>query len=274
MEFTDFLTLHPLYNKCDLDVLPEFNDRHFRWPAITTFCPKCKSTQTFTASIVTAPHPNEGTSEIANKVVCFIYTCASCQRHYLYYLIKFLDMPTAIKVGQYPLPDISIEKDLEKTLGEHAANYKKGLICERQGYGIGAYAYYRRIVEDVIDNLLDQIHDLLDEKDKPIYENALREAQQGIVAKDKIALVKDLIPPELRPDNMNPLGILYETLSEGIHIETDEECLQAATDIREILTQLVEQISITHHTNESTLRFTDSMRKLLDGRSQKGTRVT
>lgn len=274
MDFPSFLTLYPLYSKCDLDLPQKLNVLEFKWPAIVAFCPKCNSTQTFTTVISPSSyHPAKVPGDIANTVSEFIYTCASCRSYYLYYLIKFLELPAAIKVGQYPPLDISIEKDLARTLGEHTANFKKGLICESQGYGIGAYAYYRRIVEDIIDDLLGQIHDLIDENEKAAYEKTLREAQQGIVAKDKIALVKDMLPPSLRPDNMNPLGILHDTLSTGLHIETDEECLLAAKDIREILTQSVEQININHRTKESNLRFTESMRKLLERRNLKGTKA-
>ncbi len=39
-------------------------------------------------------------------------------------------------------------------LGEHLKDYRKGLICENHSYGVGAYSYYRRIIENVIDDLL------------------------------------------------------------------------------------------------------------------------
>ena len=58
------------------------------------------------------------------------------------------------KVGQSPAWDIVMDKELESLLGDHAYFYKSGLICESQRYGIGAFAYYRRIVEEVIDELL------------------------------------------------------------------------------------------------------------------------
>jgi len=94
---------------------------------------------------------------------------------------------------------ISIGKELERVLDKHADDYKKGRICELHGYGIGAYAYYRRIVEQTIDKLLNRIHDLLDEKEKLIYEKALRLTQKNSPAKDKIALVKDYFQAPYAP---------------------------------------------------------------------------
>jgi len=68
---------------------------------------------------------------------------------------------------------------------------------------------------------------------------------------------------------MNPLAILHETLSEGLHEKSDEECLVAATDIREILVTLVEKIDATLNALDSDRRFTQSMRRLLDKKSKK-----
>ena len=120
--------------------------------------------------------------------------------------------------------------------------YKKGLACESIGYGIGAFAYYRRITELVIDKLLDSIKDCLLEEEKPNYIEALEFTQNSHIAEEKIALVKDLLPPSLRPNNYNPLAILHELLSEGIHNLPEEECLEDAKSIREILIFLVDQI--------------------------------
>ena len=70
------------------------------------------------------------------------------------------------KIGQYPGWNIEMDKELEKMLGEHTKYYKRGLICESQSYGIGAYAYFRRITEDIIDELLESILGLVEEDEK------------------------------------------------------------------------------------------------------------
>lgn len=272
MKFTDFLTSHSLYSKCSLDLPAELNVGQFRWPAIMLLCPECGSVQTFTGKLSDSSSLVFG--GVANKTVEFIYTCSSCQEHHQHYLVRFLDMPTAMKVGQYPPLDISVERSLSRVLGEQIDNYKKGLICEAHGYGIGAYAYYRRIVESIIDRLLDSIYDLLGDEHKAAYKEALKEVQQGVIAQDKIALVKDLIPASLRPDNMNPLSILHDTLSSGIHAETDEECLEVAQDIREVLVHLVDQIRLAEQEKESSHRVTESMRKLLERRQKSKSRPT
>jgi DNA-binding transcriptional ArsR family regulator len=131
-----------------------------------------------------------------------------------------------MKVGQYPAWDISIDKSISSVLGKYKELFKKGLICESQGYGIGAYAYYRRIVELSIDELLDDICELVDESGRDKYKIALRKTKETSVASEKIELVKDLLPASLRPAGMNPLGLLYGFLREGIHDKSDEECIE------------------------------------------------
>ena len=78
--------------------------------------------------------------------------------------------------------------------------------------------------------------------------------------------MKDLLPSILRPDGMNPLGVLHSELSEGLHAETDEDCLENASHIRNILTFLVNQIMAS---KESAKQFTASMKNLLKKKSEK-----
>ena len=79
------------------------------------------------------------------------YVCAACQLYFVKYMFKVSDDGKSIqKTGQYPPWLIEPTESLRAALGERLDVYKKGLINESQGYGIGAFAYYRRIVEDLI----------------------------------------------------------------------------------------------------------------------------
>ena len=169
-----------------------------------------------------------------------------------------------MKVGQDPAWEISPDKNLASVLGSRIDNYKKGLVCESQAYGIGAFAYYRRIVEESIDELLEGIQSILGGEELEKYSKALEQVKKTPITKDKIELVKDLLPPILRPDGMNPLSTLHSLLSIGIHQETDEKCIEMAATIREVLVFLVNQISVTKTSGKN---FTESMRKLLDAKT-------
>ncbi len=169
-----------------------------------------------------------------------------------------------MKAGQYPPLDLSIDRRLVNILGEHEATFRKGFVCEAQGYGIGAYAYYRRIVELIIDDLLGTIEVLIAGSEKQRYEGALKEVKTTRQTDEKIRLVKDLLPATLRPDGHNPLGVLHKALSQGIHDMSEDECLNEATSIRTVLVYLIGQV---HHTVNSKTEFTDAMRKLLEKKS-------
>jgi hypothetical protein len=203
----------------------------------------------------------------ADQKVRLFYQCQSCReftRQFDVYISPNLDY--VYKFGQYPEWEIQMDKNLENTLGKHSKTFRKGLVCESQGYGIGAFAYYRRITEEIIDELLNSISDLIEEQHKADYRIALEKTKQTRVTQEKIDLVKDLLPSILKPNGMNPLGVLHSELSEGIHAETDQACLENANHIKSILTFLINQIILS---KESSKGFTESMKSLLDKKSKK-----
>lgn len=251
----EFLETYPLYRKFKMDIPDKFSELEI--PPVNMNCTVCNSEQTFN----TASNYKQSTA-IRGKIKQIVYICASCREFRRHFLIKFSQKGDYVmKVGQEPPWEITPDKELERILGPHAEYYKKGLICESQGYGICAFAYYRRIVEDIIDELLSDIQDLLVDEEQARYIEALEKVKQTTVTQEKIDLVKDLLPPILRPDGMNPLSVLHSTLSEGLHQKSDERCIELAMRIREVLNFLVNQITATQEASKS---FTKSMRRLLD----------
>lgn len=67
----------------------------------------------------------------------------------------------------------------------------------------------------------------------------------------------------MRSDGLNPLGALYEILSEGIHNKSDNECIDIAKEINLILVHLIKQTLIS---KKEKKEFTEGMKKLLDKR--------
>lgn len=260
-----FLEEYSLFRKFTIKV--PLTMHRIQKPAINMHCNKCLSTQTFNMvneyyefyDRINAPASN-------NQTVRLLYLCEACKstfRQFHVYISPGLDY--VYKFGQYPEWEIKIDRNLEKALGNHAKNFKKGLICESQGYGIGAFAYYRRITEEIIDELLDSIIGLIEVENQLKYMTALAETKKTRVAQEKINLVKDLLPGILRPNGMNPLSVLHSELSEGLHADTDEECLEKSSHIRDILTFLINQILSS---KEASKQFTSSMRTLLDKKAQ------
>ena len=261
----EFLEEYSLFRKLTFEVPRQMNT--IPKPPINMFCRNCGDTQTF--NMINEYYEFYGYSNppSADQKVRLLYECQSCRkftRQFDVYISPDLDY--VYKFGQYPEWEIKMDKNLESTLGKHSKTFRKGLVCESQGYGIGAFAYYRRITEEIIDELLDSISDLIEEEHKADYKIALEKTKQTRVTQDKIDLVKDLLPSILKPNGMNPLGVLHSELSEDLHAETDQACLENANHIKSILTFLINQIILS---KESSKGFTESMKSLLDKKSKK-----
>ena len=265
MPNAEFLEKYPLYRKYNCNV-PNSTDL-IQKPSIKMQCEKCNSDQTFLMENQYYELTNVTNSPTAGMVFWLRYQCMGCRQYKRHFFIKIGDIADSItKIGQYPAWDIAGNKEIEALLGGHKEYFRRGLICESQGYGIAAFAYYRRIVEEVIDGLLNEITALMSASERVAYEAALDNTRKTRVAAEKIDLVKDLLPPILRPSDLNPLRVLHESLSEGLHAEGDEECLDSAAAVREILVFLTTQIASSANSGRT---FTESMKALLEKKSKK-----
>ncbi len=268
MPSKEFLEEYPLYRKYKVNSMPGTLDK-FPKVKINMSCNVCESNQTYVMTNEYFENCGYVNFPSGGAGVRLRYICTHCEKFERLFLVKVGGDKSGswlMKVGQFPAWEITGEPKIEKLLGSHAGYYKKGLVCESQGYGIGAFSYYRRIVEETIDELLNEIADLISGEDLEKYNIALEKTQQTIVTSEKIELVKDLLPPILRPEGMNPLSALHSALSEGLHAESDEECLELAQHCREVLIFLVNQVAASKETAKS---FTSSMRKLLDKKAEK-----
>lgn len=163
------------------------------------------------------------------------YLCKNCETAALTVWIRWniqKEIVTFEKCGQHPKLEIHPAKNLDKVLGEKAALYRKGLISRHQGYGLGAVAYLRRVIEDTIDEMIDALLQAMRETASD--EGAIakvEEAKSSRAVEDKIKAVVDLVPNHLRPGGVNPFGLLYGLLSTGLHDLTEEACLEIADGI-------------------------------------------
>jgi len=71
----------------------------------------------------------------------------------------------------------------------------------------------------------------------------LEEAARETQFSKAIEIIKPGVPQALLIDGHNPLTLLHNALSEGLHAQTDEDCLALATSIRVVLTELVERMA-------------------------------
>jgi len=150
----------------------------------------------------------------------------------------------AVKLGEWPPFGPHVPSRVITLLRDDRELFFKGRRAESQGLGIGAYAYYRRVVENQKDRLIEEIIKVANRtKAGPEILATLEVARKETQFTKALNLIKEAIPPVLRIDGQSPLQLLHEATSKGIHELSDEECLARAEVIRLALTKLADRIS-------------------------------
>ena len=181
------------------------------------------------------------------------FRCCNCkQKYYTFYLeitptVDGNATNSTIfkiqKVGQQPRHGKAIPKKASKLIGKERNLFFKGSISENQGMGIGAFSYYRRVIDSQKDKIFDEIIKVLNlntgNEDLIQELTAAKAETQFTKAVDKI---KTTLPDGLKISGHDPLKLLYQALSEGLHNHTDEECLENAHDIKLVLFQFSERL--------------------------------
>ena len=164
------------------------------------------------------------------------------------------------KVGQLPQPSVSVAPRLEKHLGDDAELYRKGLTCLNEGFGIGAVSYFRRVVENKTNELIDVVAELAAAEGVPDDQvKRLRSAKDEKAYEKKLKVAAPLVPTSLRPGGVSPLAELYRLLSLGLHGRTEDECVQIADDLRSIFEYVFERLRAQFEDHRS---FTEKITKI------------
>jgi len=176
------------------------------------------------------------------------YVCRNCRKSVKKFSIVVVgSKSTGVvqKLGEHPPFGPPTPSRLFKLIGEEYRQlFLQGRRAENRGLGIGAYAYYRRIVEHQKGMIIEEIGKVAKKLGAtPDTMKAFSEAKSEKQFKKAIEMVRAGIPPSLLIDSHNPLALLHDALSDGIHEFTDEECLELATTIRLLLTELSERIA-------------------------------
>ncbi len=185
------------------------------------------------------------------------YTCRNCGVRKQYYQLIWqenTDFNIFLKVGQWPPLTIEPSPELAKALGpEDAELYKKGLIDFNFAHGIGAVAYFRRVLENKINALLDLIAEAARNAQVASEEPAKIEAvKKSHRVEDKINIASKILPAHLKPGGHNPLDKLYGPLSAGLHGESDDECLRIFSEARFVFEYLFKNLT---ESNEEARKY-------------------
>src|SRR5262249_7552641 len=153
----------------------------------------------------------------------------------IFSLIVIGDTPIGVaqKFGEYPPFGPHTPPRVFQLIGEEYRElFLQGRRTESRGLGIGAYAYYRRIVEHQKGRIIEEIGKVAQKLGAgPDVMKAFTDARTETQFTTAIEKVKAGIPPSLLIDGHNPLTLLHDAPSDGIHELTDEQCLSLAQSI-------------------------------------------
>lgn len=149
-----------------------------------------------------------------------------------------------MKLGEYPPFAAPITTKLRGLLDDAAGLFEQGWHCERSGFGIGAAAYYRRVVElkwKTLVQAMKSAAEAINASPEMLarFEQALRQTQFSRA----VDLLKDGFPDQLYAlTRENPISLLYNSLSLDIHTRSDSQCLEIAGATRKVLQAMVETL--------------------------------
>jgi hypothetical protein len=179
--------------------------------------------------------------------IFLVYLCSNCRRTIKKYALHVTTddgvAGKCYKYGEYPPFGPMTPSKLLRLLGDDRETFLKGRRCESQGLGIGAFSYYRRVVENQKNHIFDEIIRVSEKlKAGDFTLDALRKAKQETQFSKAVSLVKDAIPAALLLNGHNPITLLHSALSVGLHAQTDEQCLESAQDVRVVLAELSDRL--------------------------------
>jgi hypothetical protein len=199
------------------------------------------------------------------------YKCNNCRvrvARFFYYWRVTDKEGWFYKAGQHPELEERIPKGLEEKLSpDDLKTYKKALRMRNFNLGLAAVAYMRRIVENRMNDMLEVLHEAA--TTHAVAPDIL--AQHEVMMNEKKFKVKvdyagELLPQSLRPPGKpNPMAILHELASDGLHAKSDEACVDIFDSCRQTFEYVFGKMRLE---NEEAKKFVSGMAALSDRRSK------
>ncbi|MFO0806736.1 MAG: hypothetical protein U0791_26825 [Gemmataceae bacterium] len=254
LDWRDFLVNYPPGTRASVECALEPSDRKVTAPEIRLFCDGtccelayCKGTvKDWRKYLFPSSMPDNETDAL------LYYDCAKCNTGIKTYAVRIygdasqlhLRYVEAVKLGEWPRFSFDTPARVCGLIGPDRDLFFKGRQAECDGLGVGAFAYYRRIVEDQKNRLLREIVTVAQRTGAPADSIAKLQAAIAETQFSKaVHMVKDAVPQSLLIKGHNPLTLLHGALSRDLHSATDEDCLSAASSIRLVLFELAERLA-------------------------------
>ena len=200
-----------------------------------------------------------------------IYHCKNCGQTIKTFALEVSyyepdDKWEARKFGEFPPFGPPTPARVIKLIGPDKELFLMGRRSENQGMGIGAFVYYRRVLENQKNRIFDEIirvTNVISPGDELIKE--LEAAKNETQFSRAIESVKHGLPQSLMINGHNPLLLLHSALSEGVHSNDDVTCLELATSIRVVLVEFAERLA---QALKDEAELTDAVKRLASKRNK------
>ena len=204
------------------------------------------------------------------------YRCRNCQKTEKTFAIRGRLHEQGVsgdvlKVGEWPPFGPPTPARVITLVGPDRELYLTGRRAESQGMGIGAFAYYRRVVENQKNRILEEIIRVCEKTEAPTeLVTKLKAAVKESQFSKAMESVKDAVPEALFIERQNPLTLLHRALSRGLHAQSDQDCLETASSVRIILTKLADRSGQLLKDEEELHKAVASLRNVKSSRTKKG----
>lgn len=170
-------------------------------------------------------------AKLATGIYTFAGLCASCRISTLSVFILIRPEEQWVqKIGQFPEPwRKPVPTAIQKALGTDFVLYQRARALISEGFGMGACAYLRRLLEDQIDPLLDMLAELEEARGStPERIEEIARIKGGRDFAQKARTVVAVLPASLSYSGGNPLITLHSGYSAGMHGWSEEDCVAVA----------------------------------------------
>ena len=242
--FKEFLESTPPGQNTDVIGMCD-TDGYMETPELNLVCrsDECQGVRIY------SPHNNNYHFVSEDKFVYIYYQCRNCRSDYKAYALKICKknkdgLWAVLKLGEFPAFGPQTPSQAMKLIGGERDLFLMGRRCENQGMGIGAFVYYRRVLDNqrirIFDELI-RVISKINPDDAVISE--LEAAKKETQFTKAVDVIKTALPQSLNINGYNPLSLLHSALSEGVHTHDDQGCLDLASSVRAVLFEFAEKLA-------------------------------
>jgi hypothetical protein len=181
-------------------------------PDLRLHCARCDGERTFRSDSTLVLEKNTAHGGLIS------YLCGDCRKETKTFSLWAAAGETrggvAYKYGEIPPFGVPVPNKTLRLFGKDRDNFIKGRQCENQGLGIGAFAYYRRVVENHKNEIFDEIIKVCETvgASEELIEE-LGSAKKEISFTKAMGQIKTALPQGLPISGHNPLLALHNALS-------------------------------------------------------------